>query len=115
METLFVYGTLCPGRSNAHILEGIGGIWQTGFVSGFYFPEGRGAATGFPGIVVDDQAPRVNGFLFSSDNLSLHWPMLDEFEAGYDRIRVETFLENGDSVTAWIYQLQPQSVPSSAQ
>ncbi|MDR8230803.1 gamma-glutamylcyclotransferase, partial [Acinetobacter baumannii] len=25
MKPLFVYGTLCPGRSNAHILEAIGG------------------------------------------------------------------------------------------
>lgn len=111
MDTLFVYGTLCPGRSNAHILEGIDGVWQTGYVRGIFFSEGRGPAAGFPGIVLDNQAPRVNGFLFSSANLSCHWPMLDEFEYGYDRITVEAITENGDSVTAWIYQLQPQSVP----
>lgn len=27
MESLFVYGTLGPGRPNAHILENIGGTW----------------------------------------------------------------------------------------
>ncbi|MGI4199102.1 gamma-glutamylcyclotransferase family protein, partial [Klebsiella pneumoniae] len=30
MESLFVYGTLGPGRPNAHILENIGGTWQEG-------------------------------------------------------------------------------------
>lgn len=111
MDTLFVYGTLCPGRSNAHILEDIGGIWQPGYVRGFFFSEGVGPAAGFPGIVLNNQGPRVNGFLFFSGNLTLHWTMLDEFEYGYDRITVEAVAENGDSVTAWIYQLQPQSVP----
>jgi gamma-glutamylcyclotransferase (GGCT)/AIG2-like uncharacterized protein YtfP len=32
MATLFVYGTLGPGRPNAHVLEGIGGSWQEGHV-----------------------------------------------------------------------------------
>jgi gamma-glutamylcyclotransferase (GGCT)/AIG2-like uncharacterized protein YtfP len=115
MERLFVYGTLCPGRSNASLLENIGGAWQAGVVRGVFFTEGRGAAAGFPGIVVDDSGPHVQGFLFSSDNLHLHWPMLDEFEEGYDRINVEVALENGDSVTAWIYQLQPQSIPQASE
>ena len=36
MESLFVYGTLGPGRPNAHILENIGGTWQEGHVGGFF-------------------------------------------------------------------------------
>ena len=48
METLFVYGTLCPGRSNAPILEGIGGMWQTGFVSGFTFLKDEAPLRAFP-------------------------------------------------------------------
>ena len=28
MERLFVYGTLRPGHSNAHIMDNIGGEWQ---------------------------------------------------------------------------------------
>jgi gamma-glutamylcyclotransferase (GGCT)/AIG2-like uncharacterized protein YtfP len=34
MESLFVYGTLGPGRPNAHILEKIGGTWREGHVAG---------------------------------------------------------------------------------
>jgi hypothetical protein len=32
--------------------------------------------------------PRVEGYLFISDNLAAHWQMLDEFEDGYDRVEV---------------------------
>ncbi|VFS92353.1 Uncharacterised protein [Raoultella planticola] len=33
--------------------------------------------------------------------------MLDEFEEGYDRVAVEVTMAEEQSVTAWIYQLQP--------
>lgn len=34
MSSLFVYGTLGPGRPNTHILENIGGQWAEGWVNG---------------------------------------------------------------------------------
>lgn len=111
MEHLFVYGTLRPGHANAHILENIGGEWLPGYVTGTFYECGRGAATGFPGIVLDANGPCVYGYLFSSDNLAQHWPMLDEFEDGYDRIEVDVTTAEGQQVTAWIYQLQPQTTP----
>ncbi len=83
MKPLFVYGTLCPGRSNAHILEAIGGEWRPGYVTGTFYARGWGAAADFPGIVLDAHGPRVNGYLFLSDRLAAHWPMLDDFEEGY--------------------------------
>jgi hypothetical protein len=52
MNALFVYGTLRPGHSNAHILENIGGEWLAGFVSGTFYERGWGAAADFPGIVL---------------------------------------------------------------
>lgn len=66
-----------------------------------------GAAADFPGIVLDKQGPRVDGYLFISDKLAAHWPMLDEFEEGYDRVAVEVTMAEEQRVTAWIYQLQP--------
>ena len=63
MKPLFVYGTLCPGRSNAHILEAIGGEWRPGYVTGTFYARGWGAAADFPGIVLDAHGPRVNGYL----------------------------------------------------
>jgi len=108
MKRLFVYGTLCPGRSNAHILEAIGGEWHPGSVAGFYYQRGWGAAADFPGIVLDEHAPAVNGFMFISEKLDAHWPLLDEFEEGYDRVPVEVTTNDKQKITAWIYQLQPQ-------
>jgi len=108
MESLFVYGTLRPGHSNAHILENIGGEWLPGYVTGTFYEYGWGAAAEFPGIVLDKDGSRVDGYLFVSANLAAHWQMLDEFEEGYDRIQVEVTTLDGKHVTAWIYQLQPQ-------
>ena len=109
MDALFVYGTLRPGHSNAHILENIGGEWQAGFVSGTFYERGWGAAADFPGIVLHPNGPRVEGYLFISDSLAAHWPMLDEFEDGYDRVEVTVTTAEGKQVQAWIYQLQPHS------
>ncbi|MDU7820735.1 MAG: gamma-glutamylcyclotransferase family protein, partial [Klebsiella sp.] len=89
MERLFVYGTLRPGHSNAHIMDNIGGEWQPGYVQGLFYERGWGAAADFPGIVLDNNGPRVDGYLFLSTNLSAHWPMLDAFEEGYDRVAVD--------------------------
>jgi gamma-glutamylcyclotransferase (GGCT)/AIG2-like uncharacterized protein YtfP len=108
MKPLFVYGTLQPGHSNAHILEEIGGEWLAGSVKGIFFERGWGAAADFPGIVLDSNAGHVNGSLFFSQNLTAHWPMLDAFEDGYDRVDVEVTTLEGEKVMAWIYQLQPQ-------
>ncbi|MBZ7362007.1 gamma-glutamylcyclotransferase family protein [Klebsiella grimontii] len=108
MERLFVYGTLRPGHSNAHIMDNIGGEWQPGYVKGLFYERGWGAAADFPGIVLDNNGPRVDGYLFLSSNLSVHWPMLDAFEEGYDRVAVDVTTEDGQRVTAWIYQLQPK-------
>ncbi|ATF95543.1 gamma-glutamylcyclotransferase family protein [Cedecea neteri] len=49
-----VYGTLGPGRPNAHIIEYTGGTWQEGHVVGSLLNKDWGAEMGFPGIVLDD-------------------------------------------------------------
>lgn len=109
MESLFVYGTLRPGHSNAYILENIGGKWLAGYVTGTFYAQGWGAAADFPGIVLDKDGAHVQGYLFVSDNLEAHWPMLDKFEDGYDRVEVDVTMVDGQKISAWIYQLQPRS------
>ncbi|WP_434585065.1 gamma-glutamylcyclotransferase family protein [Klebsiella sp. R390] len=108
MERLFVYGTLRPGHENAFILENIGGEWLAGQVNGTFYARGWGEAADFPGIVLDADGMPVDGYLFVSDNLTAHWPMLDAFEAGYDRVEVLVTTLTGEQVTAWVYQLQPR-------
>ena len=107
MHSLFVYGTLGPGRPNAHIMENIGGSWQQGNVLGNLREAGWGAAMGFPGIELTAEGTQVNGFVFSSDNLSAHWSMLDEFEGeGYQRVPVEVVLQDGSTLISEIYALK---------
>ncbi len=106
MEHLFVYGTLGPGRPNEHILKEIGGEWQRAHVQGVLHEKGWGAALGYPGIELDENAGEVDGFIFSSNNLASHWADLDAFEGeGYRRVFTTATLENGDRIQAYIYSL----------
>jgi gamma-glutamylcyclotransferase (GGCT)/AIG2-like uncharacterized protein YtfP len=104
---LFVYGTLAPGRPNAHVMDGIVGTWEPAAARGTLLPEGWGAAAGYPAIVLEDDGPQVEGFLFSSDELPRHWERLDEFEgAGYDRVLTTVTLTGGAEVRAYTYALR---------
>lgn len=107
MESLFVYGTLGPGRPNAHILEKIGGTWREGHVAGSLINKGWGAEMGYPGIILDNSGNRVQGFLFISENLQRHWQVLDEFEGTqYERVPVKVTKDNGETVSSCIYMLK---------
>lgn len=111
-ERLFVYGTLAPGRSNQHVLADIPGEWEQATVRGRLFPEGWGAALGYPGIVLDDQGSEVQGFLFSSEHLAAHWARLDKFEGeSYERVRTTVKLQDGKTVDAYLYELSDIGLP----
>lgn len=110
MNKLFVYGTLCPGQSNAYLLENIGGTWEKGVVRGTLHPEGWGAALGYPAIILDEKGAIVEGFLFSSEKLMDNWKALDEFEGeAYERLMTDVELENKTIVEAYIYALRYDS------
>ncbi len=104
---LFVYGTLGPGRPNEHILERIGGSWEEASVIGTLHPEGWGAEMGYPSITLEESGTKVNGFLFSSDDLSDYWSELDKFEGdAYERILTTVQLTNGAYAEAYIYVIK---------
>jgi gamma-glutamylcyclotransferase (GGCT)/AIG2-like uncharacterized protein YtfP len=106
IERLFVYGTLGPGQPNEHVLDAIGGSWETATVTGTLRHEGWGAELGYPGIDLDEHGGEVEGFLFTSENLSGHWAALDEFEGeAYERVLAKVKLKDGSIVDAYIYTL----------
>lgn len=108
-ERLFVYGTLCPGRPNAHLLENIGGSFSKATVRGTLHDQGWGATMGYPAVKLNPEGDIVNGYVFQSDKLQQHWPTLDEFEGeAYKRITTSALLENGETVSAWLYSLNPE-------
>ena len=62
---------------------------------------------GYPGIVLDKSGDRVDGFLFTSENLAANWKVLDDFEGEqYERVPVEVTTEQGDKVQSLIYMLK---------
>ncbi len=107
VERLFVYGTLGPGRTNDHVLEAIGGLWEAATVNGTLRHEGWGAELSYPGIGLDKHGGEVEGFLFTSENLSGHWAALDKFEGeAYERVPAKVRLKDGSIVDAYIYTLR---------
>ncbi|MCG8434801.1 MAG: gamma-glutamylcyclotransferase [Gammaproteobacteria bacterium] len=107
MQHLFVYGTLAPGKSNAHILEGVTGTWRPGSIRGSLHPEGWGATLGYPAVVLDDAGEEIPGLLFSSAELEKHWDRLDEFEGeAYERVLARVVLEDGGTIDAYVYALR---------
>lgn len=102
---LATYGTLAPGRSNAHMLAKIDGQWSVGTVRGHLVEKGWGAALGFPGIILDAAGPEVQVHVFASQDMPNHWARLDAFEGdGYRRVPVAVNAGD-DQVTASIYVL----------
>ena len=108
MDSLFVYGSLGPGRPNEHKLKKIGGTWKKGYVWGQLFEEGWGAQMGFPGIRLDEPKEKIPGYVFCSDNLEAFWEELDTFEGNaYQRTKTVVNLEDsGGQIEAYIYALR---------
>jgi len=88
-ETLAVYGSLAPGRSNYHIIEPLGGEWSDGFIEGDLFQTGWGAALGYWAFRPRAGGNRIEVKVLKSPRLSGSWRMLDDFEGDeYRRILV---------------------------
>jgi len=106
-QKLFVYGTLGPGRPNEHILKKIGGSFEKASVIGILNNEGWGADMGYPGLTIDPEGEKIQGYLFSSDNLTEHWSELDDFEgSAYERLLTKVKLKNGTTVNAFVYAIK---------
>ena len=103
---LFVYGTLAPGQSNAHVLADLVGTWEKASVNGTVYQVAWGPASGYPGILLNEDDGDAAGLIFSSDALPAHWERLDAFEGeGYTRVLVTARLQSGSTVQAFVYSL----------
>lgn len=107
IDCLFVYGSLAPGRPNAHVLANLSGTWESATVRGELLERGWGAELGFPGLVLDEHGSDVAGLLFTSPQLSACWARLDEFEGeGYERVYAPVSLLTGETSVAYVYALR---------
>lgn len=106
MEHLFVYGTLIPGRENDFILSNLSGTWQKATIKGFFDKNGWNKTQGYPAVILDNKGNTIDGYLFSSDELSSNWQMIDDFESDlYQRVKTNVYVENNQQVVAYIYEL----------
>ena len=84
--------------------DAVGGSWERANVTETLRDEGWGAESGYPGIDLDDHGGQVEGFLFTSENLSGHWEALDAFEgAVYMRGLAKAKRNDGSTIDACIY------------
>ena len=105
---LAIYGSLAPGQSNHHQLDGLAGDWLKGYVNGSLFHAGWGATMGYPAIVLDPAGPQVEVVVLESGDLPAHWARLDAFEGvGYERVITTVHTPAGD-LLAYIYALVPE-------
>ena len=105
---LFVYGTLAPGEENAHIMDGMEGIWRRATVCGTRHNTGWGVNKGHPGLIPDENADPIEGLVFISDDLPKNWARLDAFEGkDYRRITIQATLDTGETLAAQIYSVGP--------
>lgn len=95
------YGTLKPGEANHWVVKKLGGSWYHGVIRAWQFDISWGAATGYPGIVLDPDAPECDVVVLVADKLEGYWHEIDRFEGeGYRRVPVEVVLADPlDSAT----------------
>lgn len=118
MYPLFVYGTLAPNRPNHHIMTPIkDGSWTPAYIYAQLLPNGWGGALGYPAVIPEPIGEhKVRGLIFQSHELDQHWERLDEFEGhAYERIEVEAYLENGESMKAFVYALASNEIEAFRQ
>lgn len=104
MNRLFIYGTLAPGKQNHDVLSGLSGEWEEATVKGTLVDEGWGSGHGCPGLIPSRDASKVQGYLFTSNDLPENWDMLDTFEGSdYNREVVTVTLSSGVELDAYVY------------
>lgn len=112
INRLFVYGTLAPRRQNEHLLKQLQGQWQKAYVRGKLYPEGWGAALGYPGLRLDEKGAQIEGFLFTAPTLPDYWSSLDAFEGeAYERVLTKVSLQDHSTVEAFVYALRETPKP----
>ena len=104
INSIFVYGTLQPGKQNGKILKKIKGTWKKGFVFGKLINISKGINYGYPVIEIKKKGDKIFGMVFLSKNLKKIINKLDVFEGkDYKRIITNVNLTNGTKIKSYIY------------
>jgi len=100
--TVFVYGTLRGGGSNAFRMEGSRFIGQATVHGRLYHIDW------YPGLVIDPGATPVIGEIHEVGDIQL--AALDAFEGGeYRRVKTTATLAGGGECEAWLWEYLPEA------
>jgi gamma-glutamylcyclotransferase (GGCT)/AIG2-like uncharacterized protein YtfP len=113
IHRLATYGSLAPGRPNAHHLDGLDGRWIEGHVHGTLVEAGWAADLGYPALILAPTGPAIGLHVFESVDLPLHWDRLDSFEGPeYQRLAVTVHtLEGNLEAFLYAHRGSDESVP----
>ena len=75
-NALVAYGTLRPGEANYWVVRKLGGRWYRGYIRAWPFEVTWGAAMGYPGVVLDADAPEYEVAVLVSDRLTKHLSLI---------------------------------------
>ena len=105
INSIFVYGTLQPGKQNNHLLSDCRGTWKKGYVFGKLININHGEDYGYPAIKLEKKASKSHGMIFKADNLKKKLIELDKFEGkDYKRVITDVILDDGTVIKAYIYE-----------
>lgn len=101
-QSLIIYGTLAPGRSNHSEVQHIKGEWKKGIVKGKLLAVGEGYLA-FQHTQTGEEQD-IEAFVLFSEEWMDNWPRLDEFEGeDYRRILAKYELNSGEIGIGNIY------------
>lgn len=76
-------------------------------VRGVFFEANEIPGFPYPGVILDDEGSAIDGYIFTSENLSDNWSRLDQYEgSSYRRVITEVTLGDGTTSDAYIYELK---------
>ena len=106
IDSIFVYGTLQPGKQHEEIFKKIKGSWKKGFIFGKLINISKGSNYGYPVIKIKKKGDKIFGMVFKSKNLDKIINKVDVFEGqGYRRIITSVNLINGSKINSYVYTL----------
>ena len=105
VNSIFVYGSLQPGKQHEDLLKNLKGSWKKAFVFGNMINLENGVNYGYPALKIFEGGSKIFGMVFYSDELKNKLKELDEFEGSdYKRIITNVNLEDGTKVQAYLYE-----------
>lgn len=112
LTALFVYGTLGPTGSRSDLLQRVEGTYEEATIRAHHDHRGWGCTGGYPGVILDEEAPLLKGWVYRSRDLHSILPAVDRYEGSdYERVEV-AFTTKQSSGLAFTYVLHSRHHPT---